>query len=406
MTILGCILIAIGTIVAAFSSSEEWRKCGWHRVKFLVLIVVGASLIAGGTWLTIYDGQRESAGLRRQLKENREAGAGEAASLRDELKRNSRAYAEAKVESDKKFDELSAQLNAAQRQNSKRTTDEQMALLQYKIEEWGKDSAKNYPVMKSSVDKMKRERNEARIEAEKEAKRNENERQVKLTERAFPSVSLAKEYLQGLVRANATNMGLSVTNTVTVREALKEAQAAESVAASREQAARVNAKGVPDAAYHEATGTALQKRQKRAEVESQLSTLLSSAVKAIVFDMSELPRNFFGSSYEGVIKFPGKAVWRLNVGVDDNTSPYLKIDFTDSDGQMSGSLKLSANTDSDNIQDRYFTVDYRAELPVFDAGKINGDYPLSEYETRIQQALDKVIGAQLLQVEERKGSGK
>jgi hypothetical protein len=51
-------------------------------------------------------------------------------------------------------------------------------------------------------------------------------------------------------------------------------------------------------------------------------------------------------------------------------------------------------------------VEYGADLPVFDAGKINGDYPLSEYETRIQQVLDNAIGAQLLQVEERKSSDK
>ncbi|MGA2138764.1 MAG: hypothetical protein ABSH14_07885, partial [Verrucomicrobiia bacterium] len=304
MTILGCILIAIGTIVAAFSSSEEWRKGGWHRVKFLVLIIIGASLIASGTWLTIYDGQKESAGLRRELKEGREAGAGEAASLRDELKESRRAYAEAKVESDKKFDELSAQLNAAQRQNSKRTTGEQMALLQYKIEQWGKDYAKNYPVMQSSVDKM----HEEKIESEKERKRQETERQVKLTERAFPSLSLAKEYLQGLVRTYAANRGQSVTNTLTAREAVAAAGLRLNQASSVKGSQEVTDRAITAA------------RQEEQSARMQVRTLLSGADRAIVFDMSELPGNFFGSSYKGAIKFPGKAVWRLTVGVDDNTA--------------------------------------------------------------------------------------
>ena len=124
----------------------------------------------------------------------------------------------------------------------------------------------------------------------------------------------------------------------------------------------------------------------------------------ILIDSLELPENLYGKQTSGNIHFTN-ALWNLNIlggwmlathdwsfaaypSFEDNR-PFLKITFGN---QEVFYLRI-------NDQGKKMTIRYTTRLPTPNPEKINGEYDLSDYESRIKDDLQRIIVAQLLQLD-------
>lgn len=155
--------------------------------------------------------------------------------------------------------------------------------------------------------------------------------------------------------------------------------------------------------------------QRQKQESGQLYPVYSSAIKFlqesvrafasktgntnILIDPLELPENLYGKQISGNIHFTN-AVWNLSIlagwtsytpyqaGYDVN-KPFLKITFG---SQEEFYLRI-------NEQGNKMTIVYRTSLPTPNPENINGEYDLSDYESVLKSDLQRIIKAQLLQLE-------
>jgi len=118
--------------------------------------------------------------------------------------------------------------------------------------------------------------------------------------------------------------------------------------------------------------------------------------RGIQVDPLELGENFFVKSPDREIRFGTNAVWRISV--ISNTGgqmPYLKVTFIDSLGGQSGMFQLRF------LADNKLRFNYAAKVPIPNPATVNGLHDMINYEGAVRDALQRVIEAQLLQVEEK-----
>jgi hypothetical protein len=111
----------------------------------------------------------------------------------------------------------------------------------------------------------------------------------------------------------------------------------------------------------------------------------------IRINIPDVPLNLITSSFEGSVRFQGKASWSLHTENKGN-SVNLWISFTGSDGKSSGSLLLCVEGSK-----KVLGILYSATLPVPDPKTINGDFDLTRHEAPLEKALQGVVNAQLVQ---------
>jgi hypothetical protein len=139
--------------------------------------------------------------------------------------------------------------------------------------------------------------------------------------------------------------------------------------------------------------------------ESARAYAAKTANTNIVISPMELPENLYGKQIQSEIRFNANAVWKFAImagwtpatqyheGYDMNR-PFLRITFIDSLNQQTGEIYFRMNQAGDKM-----TVVYTTKLHEPDPHTINGEYDLSDYESRIRDDLQRVIKAQSLQLE-------
>lgn len=161
-----------------------------------------------------------------------------------------------------------------------------------------------------------------------------------------------------------------------------------------------------------------QEIQRQTQISGQSYPVLSFAVrfleesvrayakrtsKDIKVDPLELPENFYAQVAQSAIHFNGQATWKLTITTAarplgtphiPGKQPYLRILFTDHEGQQSGDFLLCTYPDGNKI-----SISYTPRLPTPSTATINGEHDLSDYESAVRSALQRVIEAQLLEAE-------
>ena len=111
----------------------------------------------------------------------------------------------------------------------------------------------------------------------------------------------------------------------------------------------------------------------------------------IKIDTMDLPDDFYAHAVNGEITFPSGAVWSLTIHVSGDQIAWFVVTFTDSDHQQTGELDTAVN-----LGRRVISLSYSATPPVPNPSTINGDAPLSDYETTVKRAYLLVIATQLV----------
>lgn len=125
----------------------------------------------------------------------------------------------------------------------------------------------------------------------------------------------------------------------------------------------------------------------------------------VVITPMELPDNLYGKQMENEIHFGGSALWRLTImsgwtqatqarkGYDLN-SPFLKVTFLDARKQQTGEIYFRMNQIGDKM-----TIVYTTSLAGPQPATIDGEFDLSNYESRIKDDLARITKAQLAQLD-------
>jgi hypothetical protein len=118
----------------------------------------------------------------------------------------------------------------------------------------------------------------------------------------------------------------------------------------------------------------------------------------------ELPDNLYGKQMENEIHFGESALWRLTImsgwtpatqakkGYDLN-SPFLRITFFDAQKTQTGEVFFRMNQEGDKM-----TIVYKTNSAGPPSGTIDGEFDLSNYESRIKDDLEKITKTQLAQM--------
>jgi hypothetical protein len=127
----------------------------------------------------------------------------------------------------------------------------------------------------------------------------------------------------------------------------------------------------------------------------------------VVVGPMELPDNLKGKQMESEIRFGESALWKLTImsgwtpatqaekGYDLN-QPFLRIAFFDAQKQQTGEVYFRMNRNGDKI-----AIVYKTNLANPPLQTIDGEFDLSNYESRIKDDLERITSAQLAQIENR-----
>jgi len=125
----------------------------------------------------------------------------------------------------------------------------------------------------------------------------------------------------------------------------------------------------------------------------------------IVIDSMALPENFFVKPTDGNVHLNTNAIWRISIAAGgsfgmpfvpgyDRGQPCLKFIFNNPPGQREVFYVFL------NQAGNKMSIFYRTGLPTPDPQTINGEYDISDYESPVKEALQRVIKAQILQLED------
>jgi hypothetical protein len=140
--------------------------------------------------------------------------------------------------------------------------------------------------------------------------------------------------------------------------------------------------------------------------ESVRAFALKTANTNIVIDSIDLPENLFEKPTQGFIRFKANVLWELAISSGwtstiqhradyDVGQPYLRFTFYDNRSQQSGEFHIQINQEGNKM-----TFFYMTNLPTPNPESIQGEYDLSDYESAIKDALQRIIKSQLLQLED------
>ena len=168
----------------------------------------------------------------------------------------------------------------------------------------------------------------------------------------------------------------------------------------------------------EANQITLEQKQRSAQsypVFSFATRFLEESVRAfaaktsntnIVISKMELPENLFEKPMDAHIRFNTNAIWTISTlrgwtpavqhrrGYDIN-QPYFRLTFRDSHDQQSGEFHIQIDKAGNKM-----TFFYSTSLPTPNPESINGEIDFDAYESTTRAALQKIIKAQLLQLQE------
>jgi hypothetical protein len=125
----------------------------------------------------------------------------------------------------------------------------------------------------------------------------------------------------------------------------------------------------------------------------------------VMISPMELPDHLYGQKIESEIRFGGSALWRLTImsgwtpatqarkGYDLNQQ-FLRITFMDAQRQQTGEVYFRMNQIGDKM-----TIVYTTNLADPRPATIDGEFDLSNYESRIKDDLERIAKAQLAQLE-------
>jgi hypothetical protein len=124
----------------------------------------------------------------------------------------------------------------------------------------------------------------------------------------------------------------------------------------------------------------------------------------VVISPMELPDNLYGKQIESEIRFGEAALWRLTIMSGwtpatqakkgyDLKSPFLRITFMDARKQQTGEIYFRMNQVGDKM-----AIVYTANLADPQPATIDGEFDLSNYESRIKDDLERIAKAQLAQL--------
>jgi hypothetical protein len=111
----------------------------------------------------------------------------------------------------------------------------------------------------------------------------------------------------------------------------------------------------------------------------------------VKIDPVELPDDLYEHPVNTQIVFPTGAIWSLNIRADDEPVAWFSVIFTDPQHHKTGELYTPVNPGR-----HILSFGYSADPSLPDPSTINGDFPLSDYETPIKRAYQKVMSMQLL----------
>ena len=111
----------------------------------------------------------------------------------------------------------------------------------------------------------------------------------------------------------------------------------------------------------------------------------------IRIDTIELPDDLGAHPVKGDITFPSGAVWSLNIYSSGNQGAWFVVTFTDADHNQTGLLRAFVNLQQHNISLRY-----NATPPIPKPSTVNGEVPISDYETPLKRTYLRVIETQLI----------
>ena len=116
--------------------------------------------------------------------------------------------------------------------------------------------------------------------------------------------------------------------------------------------------------------------------------------KEIDIERMSLPENLFASPTNYQIKFNTNAVWRIQVGGQElaPSGTSLKISFLDAKGKQLGWFRLMWDRRASLID-----LIYLGEFP--DPRMVNGQHALTNSESAVRAAMQRIIEAQLVQAE-------
>lgn len=183
MTALGCVLIAIGTILAAFSVNEKRRN---------VVVTVGGVLVALGTWVTIHAGEKDTARVQSSLE-----------STSNELHQTRVELENTRVDSEERFQRVMVVLNATKTGEAEKISSEKIRFIQDDIDKWAGDLAKNGTDLKGILAKQTRQ-------AQEERENTKTQAQVRSTGEASEEFAFAITLFKDLVGAYEKKKGRQV----------------------------------------------------------------------------------------------------------------------------------------------------------------------------------------------------
>lgn len=343
--LVGCIEIGVGTIIVALagllkskgdkaltSRKKEESSRSWRYYLGWILV-----LIIGASTNVLGTWTIKSSSDAASLKQSEKA----ERTLRETREEGTRAIREAREDNARverefreKFQAVLTKLNAAKQEDSKRITEEKIRVIQSDLSSWAELFATNLPSRRSEFAKLKADFEKSKIERTSK----EIQRQVQLSGQAYPVLSFAARYVEAAIKAYAVQTGR--TNKIRV---------------------------IP----------------------------------------IELAENFYEKPISSEIQIDTNVVWRMVITtagrlpgvppyVGTGQLPYLRILFSNSQGEQSGVFGLLPKPDAQKLW-----VSYSASLPVPDLTKVSGERDLTNYETVVRESLQPVIEAQLLQLDER-----
>ena len=134
-------------------------------------------------------------------------------------------------------------------------------------------------------------------------------------------------------------------------------------------------------------------------VQEAVRAYFKQAGKEIKSDPFQLSENFYEKQMEYEIRFNTNAVWKFYVAarrpvgqMGINSNPSLRIVFTDSHGNASGTMWLRTRP-----AENKYSMTYQATVPTPDPKTIAGDRDLSDFEGTIREVFQRVVEAQLIQ---------
>lgn len=202
-TIVGCIIIGVGTIVVALSGilkskgdkaaasrkKEENAKSTRRYVDYVLVLLVGCAISAYGTWVT-----------KRAGEDAAKAESKRAVAIQQETDGR---IAKMQLEFGEKFQAVLVKLNAAKHEDSKKITEEKIRVIQSDLSQWAESFVTNLPTRKNQLIELK-----AGFQKEQAEKSNiEIQRQVQVTGQAYPALSFAIRFVQESVRVYAKRTG-------------------------------------------------------------------------------------------------------------------------------------------------------------------------------------------------------